>query len=180
MNGYGTPRPLSLVIVPVVRNFSDSGYFPFMEAGKYRRIFVIGILGASVALTGSAIFTGCVGLDPISSDTGSSRTNDVEAARPVYRVDAPSVKELAGTYRSQDRNYHDSMILIFEDGEFIWHSRTDTVQVFRGLIYDVNTNGFSVGLNDRSGDSLHFQFSPDKRSFFSVDETGRTLEEYRK
>jgi len=151
-----------------------------MEAVKDRRIFVIGVVWAAVALAGSMIVGGCVGLDPISSDAGSSRTNNYEASKPVYRVDTPSVKELAGTYRSQDRTYHDSMILIFEDGEFVWHSRTDTVRVFRGLIYDLKTNGFSVGLNDRSGDAFHFQFSPDKRSFFSVDETGRTIEEYRK
>jgi len=146
---------------------------------RNRHMIVIGVLWVAVGLMGAAILNGCVGMDPISSDANTSRTNDYEA-RPVYRVDTPSLKELAGTYRSQDRNYHDSMILIFEDGEFVWHSRTDTVRVFRGLIYDLNTNGFSVGLNDRSGDALHFQFSPDKRSFFSVDDIGRTLEEYRK
>jgi len=159
--------------------FRITGYFPIMEAGKYRRIVVIGVVWGAVALMG-AVISGCVGLDTMSSDVGSSRTNDVETSRPVYQVDTPSMKEMAGTYRSQDRTYHDSMILIFEDGEFVWHSRTDTVRIYRGLIYDLNTNGFSVGLNDRSGDALHFQFSPDKRSFFSLDETGRTLEEYRK
>jgi len=145
---------------------------------KYRYAFAVAIVGFSLGCLG--FVGGCANLDSGSSDADSSRTNNYEASTPVYRVDAPTLAELAGTYRSQDQTYHDSMISVFDDGEFIWHSRTDTVRIFRGRIYDLNSDGFSVGLSDRSGDAFHFQFSPDKRSFFSLDEYGRTVEEYRK
>jgi len=146
---------------------------------KYRHLVGVAAVLMLPAVVVIAL-SGCASLDSSSSDAETSRTNNYESSTPVYRVDTPTLAELAGTYRSQDRTYHDSMISIFENGEFVWNSRTDTLRIFRGQIYDLGSNGFSVGMNDRSGDALHFQFSPDKRSFFSLDEYGRTVEEYRK
>lgn len=145
-----------------------------MEAMKRQ-----GVLGGLLFLAGAVFLTGCYSTESSSGDASTTRTNQYDVSTPVYRVDTPTLKELAGVYRSQDKNYRDSTITIYEDGEFVWHSRTDTVQVFRGQVYNVNASGFSVGLSDRSGDTFTFRFSPDKRSFFSIDQYGQTVEEYR-
>ena len=137
-----------------------------------------GVLAALVPAVGVLLLSGCYSTESSSGEAGTTRTNEYEVSTPVYRVDTPTIKELAGVYRSQDKNYRDSTITIFDNGEFVWHSRTDTVQIFRGQIYNVNSSGFSVGLSDRSG-SFTFRFSPDKRSFSSIDQYGQTVEEYR-
>gem|GEM_PF-5444426 len=124
--------------------------------------------------------TGCMSVNSTTSDANTARTNRYDVGKPVYRTDTPTLKELCGVYRSQDRHYHDSAITIFENGDFVWHSRTDTVQIFRGQIYDLNGDGFYVHLSDNSGDAFAFRFSPDKRSFFSTDPYGQTVEEYRR
>jgi len=145
-----------------------------MEVGK-----LLGVVSLLLFVVGIVLLNGCYSMDSGSGEAGTTHTNQYDVSTPVYRMDTPTIKELAGVYRSQDKNYHDSTITIYEDGEFVWHSRTDTVQIFRGQIYNVNASGFSVGLSDRSGDSFTFRFSPDKRSFFSIDQYGQTVEEYR-
>src|SRR3954469_21001126 len=138
-----------------------------------------GVLAVLLPVAGIVLLTGCYSMESSSGEASTTRTNQYDVSTPVYRVDTPTIAELAGVYRSQDKNYRDSSITIFENGEFIWHSRTDTVQLFRGQIYNLNTSGFSVGLSDRSG-AFTFRFSPDKRSFFSTDQYGQTVEEYRR
>jgi hypothetical protein len=135
-------------------------------------------LAAGLAALAVILLNGCYSMESSSGEAGTTRTNEYDASTPVYRIDPPTIAELAGVYKSQDKNYRDSTITIFEDGEFIWHSRTDTLQIFRGRVYNVNSSGFSVGLSDRSG-AFTFRFSPDKRSFFSIDQYGQTVEEYR-
>ncbi|HZF01100.1 MAG TPA: hypothetical protein VE344_04320 [Methylomirabilota bacterium] len=143
---------------------------------KVFQIFGVGIL-LLLPAGGFIALTGCISSS--SSNSESSRTNNYSASTPVYRVETPTLTNLAGVYRSQDKTYHDSAITIFEDGEFVWNSRTAAVQIFRGQIYDLNSGGFAVKLSDNSG-SFHFQFTPDKRSFYSLDESGQTVEEYKR
>ncbi|HEX3101422.1 MAG TPA: hypothetical protein VHQ01_06520, partial [Pyrinomonadaceae bacterium] len=92
----------------------------------------------------------------------------------------PTLTNLAGLFRSQEKTFHESTIQIFEDGAFIWNSITTTAHTFRGQIYDLNSDGFAVKLSDGSGDSFHFQFTPEKRGFWSLDENGTQVEEYLK
>lgn len=138
------------------------------------------IFGAVMFL--AVFFLALNGCTTFDSSTGrsDSRTNNVSESTPTYRVDTPTLGELAGRFRSRDRTYHDSVITIFEDGEFVWNSRTIMAQIFRGQIYDLNADGFAVKLSDGSGDSFHFRFTPDKRGFSSLDESGNPVEEYRK
>lgn len=124
-------------------------------------------------------FSGCTTFNSGSENSSNVRTNEVSDLAPTpYRVETPTLAQLAQTYRSQDQTYHNSMIEIFSDGEFVWNSITTTAQTFRGQIYDLNSDGFAVKLSDGSGDSFHFQFTPDKRGFYSLDENGNQIEEY--
>src|SRR5438309_126971 len=107
--------------------------FSVMEAKKR-----YGVLAALLPVAGTVLLAGCYSMESSSGEASTTRTNQYDVSTPVYRVDTPTIAELAGVYRSQDKNYRDSSITIFEDGEFIWHSRTDTVQLFRGQIYNLN------------------------------------------
>jgi len=124
---------------------------------------------------------GCTTFNSTSDSNSNMRTNEVSALSPSpYHVETPTLAQLAQTYHSQDKTFHSSMIQIFPDGEFVWNSITTTAQMFRGQIYDLDANGFAVKLSNGSGDSFHFQFTPDKRGFWSVDENGNNVEEYLK
>lgn len=115
-----------------------------------------------------------------SASTGAPTNSVSTAATPsIYHVETPTLAELAGTYRTQNRKYPDSTIRIYSAGEFVWNSWTDTARTFRGTIFDLNSDGFAVKLGD-SSDVFHFQFTPDKHGFFSLDESGNTIEEYEK
>lgn len=122
---------------------------------------------------------GCTTFDSDSTESKNAPTNDFSLSPPpVYHVETPTLAQLAQTYRSQDKTFHNSMIQIFSDGEFVWNSFTTTAQTFRGQIYDLDVDGFAVKLSDSSGDSFHFEFTPDKRGFWTLDENGNTVEEY--
>jgi hypothetical protein len=125
-------------------------------------------------------FSGCTTFDSEWGDSArNARTNSISVSSgPVYQVAAPTLAQLAQTYRSQDKTFHSSMIQIFSDGAFVWNSITTTAQTFRGQIYDLDSDGFAVKLSDGSGNSFHFQFTPDKRGFWSLDENGTQVEEY--
>lgn len=136
-------------------------------------------LAAAISFSTGMIFAfnGCTTFNANSSGNLSTNAVSISIA-PVYHVKTPTLETLAGTYHSQDAKFRNSAIRIFPSGEFVWNSRTYEVQIFRGHIYDLNDDGFSVKLSDGSGDSFHFQFTPDKRGFWSVDEYGTQVEEY--